>query len=277
MFSEEISRQIRQVADEFGYEPAALLAIAEVESGGRALARVGQRLEPPIRFEGHYFDRRLTGQKQARARAEGLASPTAGKVANPSTQLGRWRMLERAVAIDAKAAYESVSWGLGQVMGAHWAWLGLASVEALVAEARSGAAGQVRLMARYIDKAGLADSLRKHDWEAFARGYNGPGYKRQSYHLKMASAHARHARHAAGPTSAPKILRQGMSGNDVRDLQLSLSALGQSVVADGVFGPQTARALRIVQGRLGLRSDSVAGPESLKAIAAALPAPPSGP
>jgi hypothetical protein len=43
-------------------------------------------------------------------------------------------------------------------MGAHWAWLGFDSVDALVEEARSGAAGQARLMARYIEKAGLAEA-----------------------------------------------------------------------------------------------------------------------
>ena len=46
-------------------------------------------------------------------------------------------------------------------MGAHWAWLGFADVDALVAEARSGAAGQARLMARYIKKAGLVTAIRK--------------------------------------------------------------------------------------------------------------------
>jgi hypothetical protein len=84
-----------------------------------------------------------------------------------------------------------VSWGIGQVMGAHWAWLGYADVDALVAEARCGVAGQVRLMARYIEKAGLAAAVRRRDWEAFARGYNGPQYRRYGYHRKIAAAYHR--------------------------------------------------------------------------------------
>src|SRR5690606_34802475 len=139
--------------------------------------------------EGHYFDRRLAGAKRDRARQEGLASPQAGRIANPASQAARWKLVARAAAIDRAAAYESVSWGIGQVMGAHWAWLGHASVDALVAEARDGVAGQLRLMTGYIAKAGLAGALRSHDWAAFARGYNGPNYRANAYDAKLARAY----------------------------------------------------------------------------------------
>ena len=85
--------EIEKVAQEFGIEPAALLAVAEIESGGSVFAVIDGRQEPLIRFEGHYFDRRLSGEAQARARAEGLASPNAGEVANPASQAARWRLL----------------------------------------------------------------------------------------------------------------------------------------------------------------------------------------
>lgn len=199
MFDEPTSAEIRSAAGALGLEPAALLAVAEVESGGKATALIEGRPEPLIRFEGHYFDRRLSGDKQVQARAAGLASPIAGAVPNPKTQAGRWQLLKRAAAIDRVAAHESVSWGIGQVMGAHWVWLGYASIDALVEEARSGAAGQVRLMARYIEKAGLAKALAEHDWDGFARGYNGPRYKRYKYHTRLAAAYARHAK--VGPAA----------------------------------------------------------------------------
>ncbi|HEY4192201.1 MAG TPA: N-acetylmuramidase domain-containing protein, partial [Mesorhizobium sp.] len=172
MFTQDVISEITAAAQGLGIEPASLLAVAEVESGGTAFADIDGRHEPLIHFEAHYFDRRLSDGNRALARHKGLAAPVAGAIANPASQAARWQMLEQAAAIDAKAAYESVSWGLGQVMGAHWAWLGYASVDALVAEARSGVAGQARLMALYIDKAGLAEALRNHDWIAFAKGYN---------------------------------------------------------------------------------------------------------
>jgi hypothetical protein len=186
MFSRQTATEIEKAASEFGLEPAALLAIAEIESAGQVFAKIDGRNEPLIRFEGHYFDRRLSGAAQERARAEGLASPNAGAVANPRAQAARWQMLERAASIDHQAAYESTSWGLGQVMGSHWQWLGFDDVDALVTEARSGAAGQARLMTRYLDKAGLTSALNDHDWEAVGHGYNGPGFRKNGYHLKLA-------------------------------------------------------------------------------------------
>ena len=164
------------------------MAVAEVESGGRITAKVRGRDEPVIRFEGHYFDRFLKGDARQEARAEGLASPTAGAIKNPSSQTRRWKLLNRAIKINRIAALSSVSWGIGQVMGSHWQWLGYGSVDALVAEARSGASGQLELMARYIKKSGLANALAEHDWTAFARTYNGPGYRRNKYDTKMALA-----------------------------------------------------------------------------------------
>ncbi|MBX3531749.1 MAG: N-acetylmuramidase family protein [Rhizobiaceae bacterium] len=209
MVSKEVAEAIMAAAAEFAIEAAALAAIAELESGGVAHAAFDGRREPLVRFEGHYFDRRLAGEKRAQARAQGLSSPTAGKVPNPAGQAARWRLLDRAAEIDRKAAFESTSWGLGQVMGAHWAWLGYASVDAFAAEARSGARGQARQMARYIAKAGLAAAIARRDWAAVARGYNGPGYAKNRYDKRLAAAFARHAAVAA--------LREG-SGAPMNDL-----------------------------------------------------------
>jgi hypothetical protein len=267
MFTAETVAEITEAAKSLGIEPAALLAVAEVESGGQAFALVTGRREPLIRFEGHYFDRRLSEENRAIARAAGLASPVAGAIANPPTQAERWVLLRRAVEIDAKAAYESVSWGLGQVMGAHWAWLGYASVDAMVAEARESVAGQARLMALYIEKAGLAQALRGRDWEAFARGYNGPGYKTFAYDEKIAAAYDRYS---GKPGTKPAVLRRGSRGQAVLDLQRDLAALGYRLDADSAYGPGTAEAVRRFQAQHGLEADGIAGPQTRAAVAKAL-------
>ena len=182
---------VHDLAGKWACEPAAILAIIEVESGGRIFAEVDGREEPLIRFEGHYFHDRLEGGALERAVAEGLADPQPQAVANPSEQAARWAMLARAEAIDRAAARESCSWGLGQVMGAHWRRLGYPSVDALVEEARRGAEGQIALMARFIEDAGLQSALRERDWHRFARVYNGAGYEAHGYHQKLAAAHER--------------------------------------------------------------------------------------
>jgi hypothetical protein len=277
MFSEEVIRAVAAAAGEVGVDPAALLAVAEVESGGKAFALVEGRREPVIRFEAHYFDRRLAGEKRDLARRAGLASPKFGGVVNPRSQAARWRMLERAAAIDRKAACESTSWGLGQIMGAHWVWLGYPGIEALVGEARDGAAGQAKLMARYIEKAGLAEALRERDWEKFARGYNGPKYRRNAYHLKIRAAYERHRERAiTGRPAASQMLQPGARGEAARELQVSLTALGYPVRADGVYGPATAAAVRRFQKDNGLAADGIAGPQTAERIADALKEPRGG-
>lgn len=269
MFDDDVVREIEAAAARTGMEPAALLAVAEVESGGRAFAMVGGRREPVIRFEGHYFDRRLPADKRAEARAAGLADPQAGAVKNPAAQAARWALLSRAAAIDASAAYESVSWGLGQVMGVHWQWLGYASVDALVADARSSVGGQAELMARYIEKAGLAEAMRWQDWAAFARGYNGPAYKRHRYDRRIAEAYERHLRKRPARLEQPPtdgMLRRGSRGDAVAALQDLLCAAGHPVTADGMFGPATERAVRDFQAKRGLVEDGIAGPATLGAL-----------
>ncbi len=274
MFTPVTADEIRQIAIEFGIEPAALLAVAEVESGGAVFALIEGRQEPLIRFEGHYFDRRLSGDALAIARTAGLASPSAGAIVNPASQAARWRLLERAASIDHRAAYESVSWGLGQVMGAHWAWLGFGDIDALVAEARAGAAGQARLMAKFIDKAALRPSLLAHDWEAFARGYNGPNYRKNAYHTKLAAAYRKFAAGSVVPDKAnpaPKLLRYGSAGDAVRDLQILLSALGYPLAIDGKFGKMTEQAVIAFQHDHGLAADGIVGSATSKAISEAMP------
>lgn len=277
MFTDATKEDIGKVAEEFGIETAVMLAVVEVESSGTVFAAVEGRQEPLIRFEGHYFDRRLSGDALAIAREAGLASPNAGAVANPASQVARWGLLARAEAIDHNAAYESVSWGLGQVMGAHWSWLGFADVDALVAEARSGAAGQVKLMARYIDKAGLRDALDRHDWDAFAHGYNGPGYRKNAYHTKLAAAYRRHKAggtlepQPAGSGATTELLANGSLGEPVSALQQALSALGYPLRVDGHFGEDTETALKAFQRDHGLPADGIAGPMTRGAMAKALP------
>lgn len=277
MFTDDVVREIEQAAVDLRLEPALLLAVAEVESAGKAYSVVKGKREPLIRFEGHYFDRRLDEEKRTLARQKGLASPTAGAIANPRSQAARWRMVEAAAAIDAKATFESVSWGLGQVMGSHWAWLGYANVDALVADARSGVAGQARLMMKYIDKAGLTEALRKRDWTVFARGYNGPGYKQNAYDTKIAAAYRRYAdgndggEDTSDATDGPGLLRQGSRGAAVAKLQQDLAALGYPVVADSVFGPLTKIALLAFQEDHDIDTDGIAGPRTLAALRLALP------
>ncbi|SMF93917.1 Predicted chitinase [Methylomagnum ishizawai] len=73
------------------------------------------------------------------------------------------------------------------------------------------------------------------------------------------------ARAALGLDPSP-ALRRGDSGPEVLALQKALAARGVRVGADGVFGPATESALRGFQASHGLVADGIAGPQTMRAL-----------
>lgn len=273
MFSHSTIDEIEAVALEYDLDAAALLAVAEVESGGKAFAFVAGRKEPLIRFEGHYFDRLITGSKRQEARNSGLAAAEAGVVKNPRSQAERWVLFDKALQLDRNAAIQSVSWGIGQVMGSHWKNLGYASPGDLMREARQSVAGQVRLMVHYVRHAGLTSHLHARDWVGFARRYNGPGFRKNNYDLRMAAAYARHRNQRllnGNPAQPPRkeylAMMRVNDPNEVRNMQKLLREAGFLTGVDGVFGVETDAALRAFQAHAALDVDGIFGPESKAAV-----------
>lgn len=190
MFNASVRSMFAQVGKDHNLDPAVLAAIAQTESGSIVTTPVAGHDEPLIRFEGHYFDKRLSTSEQTKARAFKLSSPKVGGIANPASQTGRWQLLERAAQINRDAAYESTVWGMGQVMGAHWHWLGYPSVQALVDAVRASPAGQIELMTRFLLLSNLRVAVNTHDWSKLAYVYNGPLYAKNQYDRKLAQAYA---------------------------------------------------------------------------------------
>lgn len=268
-FNDALKSEVFAAAEQADIDPAALLAVVEVESGGRAYASVDGRPAPLIRWEGHVFHRNLPPELHSRAIETGLSSPRAGEIPNPRKQADRYAMLRRAEHIHINAAPMAVSWGVGQVLGENWEWLGYASPQDLAAEALSGLAGQVRLMLR-IDRRGLRSALERRDWAAFARAYNGPAYRRYRYDERMAEAYARVAgsADAAEDRDLELLQRIGDRGESVKRLQRALQRLGRPLIVDGDFGPATEAALIRFQTLEGLSPDGIAGPATWARIEA---------
>lgn len=71
-----------------------------------------------------------------------------------------------------------------------------------------------------------------------------------------------------GGGPAPRVLRRGMRGEDVRGLQRILIGAGHlSGAADGIFGPQTETAVKKLQAQLKVSADGIVGPKTHAAIA----------
>lgn len=249
-------------AAEFGVPASHLAAMVEVESGGRIF---GFKRRPMILFEPHVFYRRLRGEERDRAVAAGLAYPKWGTKPYPRKQEDRWSQIERGALINHDAAYESASYGVGQVMGYHWRALGYTSLQDFLDTVQSGVHGQIDAMLRYLRVNSLMDDLKAGRWLTVARGYNGKGQAKR-YARLLENAARKFG--AASSDTEPGMLRMGSKGARVRELQALLVRAGYQVTVDGDFGPATRKALVAFQKAEGLKPDGVYGPKTEAALGA---------
>jgi len=181
--------QIATQAKTLGIEIAALQAVIEVECKGSGFNSDGT---PVILFERHVFRQRLIANKRdldlalaIRERPD-LCNKSVGGYGLYSAQHGR---LNAAAQYHRDSALESASWGLGQVMGYHWKALGYPNLQNFINAMYRDEASQLEAMCRFIKVNNLVNALKNKDWKAFARGYNGAAYAKNSYDIKLANAY----------------------------------------------------------------------------------------
>ena len=160
-------------------------AILDTETRGTGFDSLKR---PIILFEPHIFYRLLRAKdavKLKKAVDAGLAYPSWGDKPYPKDSYPR---LIQACLIDEDIALQSCSWGLGQIMGFNFALAGYKSAKEMVEAFKADEENHLLGMIKFIIAAGLDDELRRHDWVGFARGYNGAGFAKNEYHLKLAAA-----------------------------------------------------------------------------------------
>src|SRR5215471_10192274 len=136
---------------------------------------------PPILYERHIFSRLTSGKFD-----DGdISSPRPGGYGPLGEQ--QYSRLERALALDADAALQSCSWGLGQIMGSNFTMVGFTDVNQMVAAMCESEDAQLLAFAEFLKSARLDAALRAHNWTDFARGYNGPDFSKNSYDAKLAA------------------------------------------------------------------------------------------
>lgn len=158
------------IGAQIGVDEDKIHALLDVESAGRAFDVQGRLTSL---YEPHIFWRELgAGTKRSTAVAKGLAYEKWRSGSYPKDSYPR--ILE-AMTIDETAALRSASWGGPQIMGFNHLVCGYATVQDMIRAFAADEENQLQAMVTFITKKKLADALRRGDWEAFAKGYNGTG------------------------------------------------------------------------------------------------------
>lgn len=170
-------------------ETAVIKAVKEVESGGSGFLKTG---ECKMLFEPHIFWKELRKRgidpNQHTAGNEDIlyVKWVTGKYGTVNQQPGR---LARAVVINEDAALCSASYGLFQVLGGNFAACGYSTVKDFYSDMCKDEAHQLNAFCQFVKNNHLDDELREHLWTQFARAYNGAGFAKNRYHVKLEAAY----------------------------------------------------------------------------------------
>ncbi len=220
-----------KVCSTLGVSESKIWAILTVET--RGFGFFSDR-SPQILFERHIFHK-LTNGMYDEGNADISHKRPGGYKGGPK----EYSRLKKAIKLDQDAALKSASWGIGQVMGFNHDVAGFPTVKALVQGMVKNENEQLLAMAHFIKGNNLAGALHRNNWVAFARGYNGSGFKKNEYDTRLAAAHAKY-----------KIILPDLT---LRSGQAALQYLGyEPGPIDGLRGRRTRSAIIQFQAQSGL-------------------------
>ena len=260
---------VGKAAKQIGIETAVLLAFLEVEAAGRGFDNLNR---PKMLFEPHIFWRKLSGQLRSAAASLGLAYAR-WKRNYPKESYTR---LTKAIDIAEEPAFLSASYGLGQIMGFNHKSAGHSTAKEMFETAKQGEREQLIQLVTLMKSWGMAEMLRSgrdytnpDNWRKAAKKYNGGGYAKHGYHIKMAHAYVKHSGGASfASKKVSNVLKRGSKGELVRNLQTDLQSLGYEFILgiDGRFGNETEIHVKTFQKDNGLKVDGWAGSKTLEKI-----------
>lgn len=184
--------RIAEIARENGIHPAALLAVKLIESGTKSGFLDSGK--PQILFEGHVFYKYLKANVKSLdmnklcAQYPNIVYPKWDK----SKYFGgekEWTRLEQARKINMKYANYAASWGMFQVMGFNYKTCGCKSIDEFVEKMCTSQEQQLLLTLNFLKNSNLIVPLQNRQWATFAKGYNGPGFAQNKYHIKLQAAY----------------------------------------------------------------------------------------
>lgn len=169
---------VHSEAKRLGIEPAFAMAIVVVEAGKKGLDKNGM---PLIRFEAHIFNQQLANRGVKEKHGGWGNSTLSGRnvdgVSCEGGQANEQACFQKAISINKDAAYNSISMGLGQIMGFNAASTGYSSAENMYNSFSASGGGepeQIKGMFKFLENNKVhLNAARNNDFSTFARVYNG--------------------------------------------------------------------------------------------------------
>jgi hypothetical protein len=182
------NEDFERAATALGCDVPTVRAVAEVEARGEGYLADGR---PQLLYEAHVFHR-LTNGKHATEkdrRGVALSVPKWDRSLYGRAGAAQHERLEDAADHDWDAAHKSASWGMFQILGTNHKAAGHETINSFVEAMHHGGAGaHLDAFVAFVKANRLAEALQRHDWETFARRYNGPGFAANNYDTKLANA-----------------------------------------------------------------------------------------
>lgn len=175
---------VLEVATNCGLDTATLRAIVAVECSGKGFLDDGR---PKILFEAHHFAKYTSGEYNVSHPSISSATWNSRLYGNYSYE---WERLELAKSLNLDAALKSASWGLPQILGSNHLAVGFNDVREFVAFMSKNTMNHWIALGRFlVADQRLIDAAQHLDWHTFARIYNGPGYAKNRYDVKLSQAY----------------------------------------------------------------------------------------
>ncbi len=187
-------------AELYNLDLAAVKAVNQIESSGKGFLAFGK---PRILFEGHVFWKEL--KKRNIEPNSFLNSLSQDVLYEKWTKKyyrggeGEYERMEKAANISdspgtKEAAYCSASWGAFQIMGYNYKNLGYNSIDNWVSVMNDHEREHLAAFGKFISMKSISGKklvnwLQEKNWEKFAEGYNGSGYKKNKYDEKLKAAY----------------------------------------------------------------------------------------
>lgn len=187
-------------ARELGCEVEVIKSIAKQETGkleALGLGAFDKSNRPTILYERHIFSRVTAGAydtkhpdlSSVKEYLAGTAKNKDGQKYDDGAHYGlfswQYKKLAKASQLNKEAAIQACSWGKFQVLGINYQLCGFSSAVAFAKAMCKSEKEHLNVMVSFCKGNKLETALKSRNWQAIAKTYNGPKYKKNKYDTEL--------------------------------------------------------------------------------------------